>query len=673
MLDEQAVQTTGDRSALTSIIRDIRKRWRLKLALRGAMFVVGGGILALLVSAYSLERLKFSPGSIIAFRIMMMMVSGTLGWYFFVRPQWRKVTDEQVALYLEESEPSLETAILSALEAEKNSPSHSPALARKLIEQAIAQCETLEQGRRLEAQPLRRYASVIAGTVAVTLLIFVFGPAYFRQGASALLKVSGSLVEASPYRIEVKPGNITVPRGSDQLISAKLQGFNSEQAELMIRKAVSAPFEHVPMVFNQDTKFFDGMLFDLPTSIDYFIESGGVRSSVFTMHAADLPYVKQLEMEYVFPDYAGIAPRKIENGGDIAVLQGTRVRLRITPTMKSPAGRILVDGAPVALTQAEGVFTGEILVAKDGFYRIELQGGPENKLVNASPQYTIDVLEDQAPTVSIAKPGRDTTASPVEEFSIEARADDDFGVRQLQLVYSVNGGPEQTKILVDGKSKPLPEVSAAHTFYLEELKLSPGDSVSYYAKVTDNDSVRGGKSISSDLYFIRIRKLDEQFRSAMSMGGGGGGGGQGQLQVDALSQQQREIISATHNIVRDKKTMTAAKLRENLVVVGLSQTKLREQVEGLVARMNSRLVEPDPAFLKIAELLPKAAEEMRAAEAKLQAQTADQAIPPENRALQQLQKAEEEYEKQVSQQRGGGGGGGGGGAGSVSEDLADLF
>ena len=582
MPDEQAVQTTGDRSELTTIIRDIRKRWRLKLALRGAMFVLGGAVLALLLSAYALEHLKFSPGSIIAFRIAMVMISGTLAWYFFVQPQWRKVTDEQVALYLEECEPSLETAILSALAAEKNSPDHSPALARKLVEQAIARCDAIEHGRRLEKQPLRRYAAVIAGTVVAALLIFVLGPAYLRQGASALLRISGSLVEASPYRIAVKPGSITVPRGSDQVISAKLQGFNSEQAELMIRKAVTAPFERVPMVFNQDTKSFDGMLFDLPTSIDYFIESGGVKSAVFTMHAADLPYVKQLEMEYIFPAYTGIAPRKIENGGDIAVLQGTRVRLRITPTMKSPSGRVLVDGAPVALTGENGVFTGELMVAKDGFYRIELQGGPENKLVSASPQYTIDVLEDQAPTVSIAKPGRDTTASPVEEFSIEARADDDFGVRQLQLVYSVNGGPEQTKILVDGKTKALSEVSAAHTFYLEELKLSPGDSVSYYAKAIDNDSVRGGKPVSSDLYFIRIRKLDEQFRSAMSMGGGGGGGGQGNMQVDALSQQQREIISATHNIVRDKKAMTPAKLRESLVVVGLSQTKLREQVEGLV-------------------------------------------------------------------------------------------
>src|SRR5207249_3798658 len=507
----------------------------------------------------------------------------------------------------EECEPTLETAILSAMEAEKNTAnsSASPALARRLVEQAIDRCAAIEHGRRLEAKPFKRYSTVLGTTVATGLLVFLLGPAYLRHGATALLLITGDPVEASPYRIAVKPGNTTVPRGSDQVINAKIEGFASDQAQLLIRKAVNQPFEHVPMVYNQDTKSFDGMLFDLPTSIDYFVEAGGVRSSVFTMHAADLPYVKQIEMEYVFPAYTGLAPRKIENGGDIAVLQGTEVRMRIVPTMKAPSGRIVVDNNAVALTPDSGAFLGQLKVNKDGFYKIELQGGPENKLVAASPQYTIDVLEDQPPTVSIAKPGRDSVASPLEEFSIEARADDDFGVKQLDLVYSVNGGPEQTKTLIGGK--PLTQVSAAHTFYLEELKLTPGDSVSYYARAVDNDSVRGGKSVSSDLYFIRIRKFDDQFKAATSQGGGGGGGGggAGQMNVDALSQQQRQIISATHNIVRDKKAMTPAKLRENLVVVSLSQQKLREQVEGLVARMNSRLVEPDPAFLKIAELMPK--------------------------------------------------------------------
>src|SRR5688572_8428262 len=156
-------------SELTSIIRDIRTRWRLKLAVRGASFVVAGFVLTLLLSAYALETLKFSPGSIIAFRFGMVMILGALAGYFFVLPQWRRVTDEQVALYLEECEPSLEMAILSALEAEKHSSSNSPALARRLVEQAIERCGVIERGRRLEAQPLRRYVTVIGGTIAAAL------------------------------------------------------------------------------------------------------------------------------------------------------------------------------------------------------------------------------------------------------------------------------------------------------------------------------------------------------------------------------------------------------------------------------------------------------------------------------------------------------------------------
>ena len=93
---------------------------------------------------------------------------------------------------------------------------------------------------------------------------------------------------------------------------------------------------------------------------------------------------------------------------------------------------------------------------KDGFYRIELDA-PTGERVAASPQYTIDVLTDQPPTVSIAKPGRDTSASPIEEVFIEARAEDDFGVKDLELVYSVNGAAEKTRAAVRRQQAACPK------------------------------------------------------------------------------------------------------------------------------------------------------------------------------------------------------------------------
>ena len=66
---------------------------------------------------------------------------------------------------------------------------------------------------------------------------------------------------------------------------------------------------------------YEGMLFDLAEPIDYVIEAAGVRSPVFTLKVVELPYVKKLDLEYHFPAYTGLEPRKIEDGGDIAVLQ----------------------------------------------------------------------------------------------------------------------------------------------------------------------------------------------------------------------------------------------------------------------------------------------------------------------------------------------------------------
>ncbi len=49
------------RAELVDVIHRVRNRWRLKLALRGAVIVVAGTLLALLLSASSLEALAVQP------------------------------------------------------------------------------------------------------------------------------------------------------------------------------------------------------------------------------------------------------------------------------------------------------------------------------------------------------------------------------------------------------------------------------------------------------------------------------------------------------------------------------------------------------------------------------------------------------------------------------------
>ena len=552
-------QHEDDRSDLLAIISEVRRRWRMKLALRGAAIAAGSVAVALLLSAVTLQWMRFTPESILVFRVVLAVVVALLAYAFIVRPLMRRVSDEQVALYLEEHEPSLEAAIISAIETQRAGdagrvPLESPALVRKLVENAVQKVHALEDGRRVERAPVRRYSGALGGVLALAAAIFLLGPAYMRHALSALLVISRSVEAAAPYRIEVTPGHKTIPRGADQPITAKLIGFQSDQAVLMMRRSATAAFERVPLIRAEDT--YEATLFDVAAPLEYFVEAVGVRSPVYTLKVADMPYVQKLELEYHFPAYTGLQPRKIEDGGDVAVLRGTEIRVRAVPTMAAAAGGIVIDDKtqqPLTV-ETDGSLTGRFIADHDGFYRIDLEaaGGPR---VGASPKYSIDVLVDQPPTVSFTKPGRDSSASPIEEVFLEAKADDDYGVKTLDLVYAVNGGPEKTVKLFDGSAR-MTNVTAGHTLYLEEMNVKPGDSVSYYARVGDNDTVAGSQKAMSDLYFVRVRPLQKDFKKAESQAGGGGGAGQ-QNQVGALSEQERQIIAATFNIQRDRKTSGA--------------------------------------------------------------------------------------------------------------------
>jgi hypothetical protein len=672
------------RDALLTIIRDVRARWRWKVVVRSLTVLAGAGVGTLLVAAYGLEQFRFSPAAIVTARIVTYLVLAGLGWFFFVRPLARRVTDQQVALYLEEHEPSLQEVLLSAVDA--GSPVRSPertgesvALLGRLVESAIEKCQETDLGRGLERRSLRRSVAVLSAIALAATAVFIVGPAYLRQGALAVLLPTSGVEAASPYRIDVTPGNATVARGGDVTVTARLSGFSATDVDIFTRSSAGATFDRAAMIAAADGGAFETVFFGLRQSMEYFVQSAGVRSQVFKLEAAELPFVERLELEYVFPAYTGLEPRTVEDGGDIAVLRGTTVRLRVHSTLATKSGQIVRgerDRVPLAVN-ADGTLSGSFDVRDDGIYRIDL-ASPTGNLVTASPQYTIDVLDDEAPVVSFSKPSRDLRATSIDEVFVEAKADDDFGVARLDLVYAVNGGVERSVRLASGAGTPAKDVTAGHTFFLEELGLQPGDVVSYFARAADNDTVKGAKSATSDIYFVQIQPFRKDYRAAESQAGGqqAGGAGGGAGDPSALSEQQRRIVSGTFNVVRDRDKVSADRFRQDVVFLALTQGQLKERARGLAAQIIARVGEADPMMKEISGRLSDAATAMETAEQKLQARDPKNALPAEQQALANLQRAEEAYRDvrvRMDQQGGRGGGGGGSGRSAAADELADLF
>jgi chemotaxis protein histidine kinase CheA len=652
---------------ILDLVRGVRWRWRAKVVLSGLTWVgaISGAVLFL--SAVGLEQMRFSVEAVFWFRVLTWGTLTLTSLWFLVRPLLRSPSDEQVALYLEEHEPSLEHAVVSALEAGN---SLSPALGQELVASALERAKKIQYGRRVEQSALYRFGGALTVVAVTAVMLTVAGPSHLKHGLSALLVPTKDAAAVNPYAVAVLPGDTTIARGTDQMVTAALSGFQAGEVSIFTRTGPDQTFQRLSML-SDDVGGFEALLLGVDDRTEYFVEATGIRSPTFTIDVADLPYVDQLDLTYYFPRYTGLQPRTREDGGDVAALPGTVVELQIKPTMITPGGKLLMDGEPVEdLTVGEdGSLTVRFTVSERGFYSIEL-ARESGELVPASPEYTIDLLSDQEPSIQFMTPGRDVAASPIEEVYLEVRATDDYGIGDVRLVYSVNGGPEDTIGVFRNSGTPLPEVSTGHTLFLEEWELEPGDLVSYYAVVRDN---RGNaKSIESDMFFLNVRPFDIAFRQGEQGGGGGGGGGGGEPET-ALSELQRQVISATFNLIRQRDSYPESEFSENVVSVSLAQGRLKEQVGTLLERMQNRgLTETDPGFIDVSAILPLAIEAMTLAQTDLESEELREALPDEQTALRYLQQAEETYERYVQEQQQGGGGGGGGSQ-AAAEDLADLF
>ena len=657
------------RNRILDVLRSVRWRWRARIILRGLAWVVGLTGAVVFLSAIGLERLRYDPEAVVWLRVLTWGTFLVSFLWFLVRPLLVRVTDAQVALYLEEHEPSLEHSVVSALDA--GGTWASPELTHRVTEMALDRARDVEYGRRVEQSGLYRFAGALTAVAVLALAGVLLGPTHLRHGLGALLLPMVDAEEVNPYSVAVQPGDVTIARGSDQMVSAALGGFEAGEASIFTRGEDEPSFSRLTMLPGAEGGF-EVMLLAIGERTEYFVEASGVRSPTFAIDVADLPYVDNIDLTYYFPRYTGLPARTIEDGGDVAALAGTVVELRIQPTIPTPAGSLLLDGeAAVELEpQDDGTLAARFTVGENRFYSVEL-ARTSGELVPASPEYTIDVLEDLDPSVSFTRPGRDMPASPIEEVYLEMSATDDYGVGDLRLVYSVNGGAEDTVAVFQTSGPPLPEVSSGHTIYLEEWELEPGDLVSYYALVRDNRSLGSDRVVASDIYFLSVRPFERAYRQAEQMGGGGGGG----MSPDdmALSELQRQVIAATFNLMRQQDTYTDDEFSENVVSVGLAQGRLQDQVAALLQRMQNRgLTQGEGSIQDVSTILPLAAEAMARAREDLDDEELRDALPDEQEALRYLQQAEETYERFVSMQQQGGGGGGGGGQ-QAADDLADLF
>jgi hypothetical protein len=648
------------RDQLNSYIHQLERRLRLGAMFRGGAILTSVALATTVVLVLITNAFAFSRWSITSARVALLFAL-VLAVTFGIALPLIALNRRRAARQAEDMHPQFKERLVTF--AERDSEKGEPFL-------DLLALDTLDVARVAEPKSLvpDRKLATFLGVGAVSLCVLVWlilaGPGYMGHGAALLWAATPHGGSAPFYDIQVVPGDISVRRNSDLMVTAQLIGLQSQNVRLFARYQSASKWDQVPMRPQAGSSGFQFVFAGLPESVEYYVEAGPLDSKHFNVRVLDLPNVKNVRVTYRFPSWTHLQNVTEQRGGDLRAVEGTEADLEVETDKPMRDGILVLDDAQrIQLTGGEGnVYKGTVRMEKDGVYHVAALD--EGQPVRLSNDFFIEARKAEPPNVIIAKPGHDYRASPIEEVTVAVKADDEFGVSEMSLHYSVNGGPEQTIDLL--KQKGVTQADGSAMLSMEDFKAVPGDVVSVYAIAKDAHS-----ESRTDISFIQADPFEREFSQAQAAGGGGGGGGGGMNDQNDISQREKEIIAETWKHQGDKKA-TQQEAADAAKFLSGVQAKLGEQARSLAGRMQSReLSQQNEEFNSFVKDMNAAASAMSPAAQQLQEQKWKDALPSEQKALQNLLRAEATFRQiQVAFGSSGGGGGAGGGAG---RDLASLF
>ncbi len=683
-------------ASLHATLDAFRRRRRAFLLLR--QLSVFCAVAALLVFGFTLlfDRLQPSPGLAVLLWIALLALLGLLGWHLCGELRQRHASFRKLAHHVEDHLPDLEQRLLTCLEFSEDELRFGR---RGVSQQFIAKLwndagqQMRHQQRELRAiTPTRRsWWSLAAASATVfavaglllssaslqdslTRMIWPFGAAGFVAGA------------ALPPEVEllVEPGDVELQRGDGLTVTARVTGAAPQALTLRLqddkvnwrdvpmgddrRGSDSVSFSHYIPEVHEDTLYY--ATFHLAPG--FLSSDDGTRSSrQYRISVFDLPRVEQIDVAFDYPDYTGIDDQLEEDGGDLIAPVGTAVEISVTFNKAIAAAHLEFEplGEAEAVTELPLSLDGKVgsatfTISEDSLYRV--RASDHAGLANPDPlDYHVRTIADQPPELVLRRPGRDQDVMPLEEVLLEIDASDDYGLTRFDLHYSVVGADEAVVDFLPGQQ--VRNVSGEQLLYLEELGVEPGDFVSYYLSLADNNGLDGPSEVTSDIYFLQVVATDREFRRSQ---GGGAGAGQGR-DSSALVTMQKDIIAATWKLQNRQGQVSAEDFAADAGIIAESQQEAIGRVRMSIGRLSERLNLSDDSYDQAVRNLGLAIEQMNEAAAELGLLQVSSALQPEQAALQYLLKAEANINRTaITMQRGAAAGGS---TQQEREGLRELF
>ena len=536
----------------------VRWRWKAAAALHGLLLFAAEALLLFLVLLLADAVYSFAP----QVRIGLLAAAALLLAASFVRrvvrPMLRRVSDEQIALYVEERSPQAEGAVISALECERQAalaasaaggasgtaastqPWHeglSRLIAALLRDDAVRRMDRTD--RRVFANPARFRKRLLLACLplAVLALSSLSFPEQVRCARIRIVAPWESLLAAEKEAFRAAQAELARLRYECRRIGfevqpqglAILRGKGVEFTVALSHEPAAAPFFHYQLaapgskdqaieMHPHQARFTYRLPFpDINESFTYYVSAARQTSSKYELKVYDPLAVRNIELTYHYPDYLQRDPLTTSgSSGDVTAVADTRIDVRVIANNPLKSGTLRFDGKPdqrpmTCGAKPEDGAKGSFVVTKDSSYNYEIADvyGGTCKLQDF---FLVKAVPDNPPSITMVSPKVDMSVHPLCEVTFAAKVADDFAIKDatVRLTYYRDGKPEPMALpmLPAGQRdfRNFLEGRVEHVLELEKLTPSPklGDMMFYYLEITD----RKGQTAKTDPFFIKLMPLE---------------------------------------------------------------------------------------------------------------------------------------------------------------------
>jgi len=540
---------------LISKINVFIRKYYLNNLLRGLIFLGAG-----LFSAYVVITLCEYFGNFntvfrtILFYTFILLNLGLIVW--LVIPSllaWLKLSKtlshDEAAEIIGKHFSSINDKLLNTLQLKKQviDDERHRALIEASIDQKIELLKPVSFPSAINIRENSKYLKWIIAPIAIICVIALAAPSVLTESTKRLIKHNEYFAPVAPFQFVVQNVSLSVIQGQDFKLNLKLTG-DKLPAEVYVESAGNT-FK----LNKENISRFNYLFSNLQQNAVFRLTANGFTSAPYEIKVNLRPSLLHFDVSLSYPAYLHKKNEVIDNAGDLTIPAGTLVKWVFHTQNANGLFFSLGDKNQLLNPLTTDLFEHSEKIIRNTAYKIN----PLNTLVKNtdSASYRINVIADEPPTISVAeKP--DSVSMKAIYFN--GQIQDDHGFSSLQFFYKI--GDEKNAHIFSKPVKADLNQTQSNFFYfwnLLELGIKPGDHVTYYFEVADNDAVNGPKKVRSPKHTLNVpdaielnkqlntgtEAVKQKMQSAIKLAG----------QVEKESQKLNELLLNKTDLSFDEK------------------------------------------------------------------------------------------------------------------------